>query len=248
MQFHTSPQGHRIAYHKTEGTGPTVVFLGGFMSDMTGSKATHFEDWAKARGQAYLRFDYSGHGASDGAFVDGTIGQWASDARSVIEATTTGDLIFVGSSMGGWIPLLNMPYFEDRMKGFVGIAAAPDFTEDGFWASFSDAQKAQLMDQGKVDVPSDYGEPYPITRNLIEEGRNNLVLRTPLAVPCPTRLFQGTEDSSVTRETALRLFDHITCEDSSMTFVQGEDHSFSTPNCLCLLTQTLDDLIAGATP
>lgn len=237
--------GRRIAYHKTEGEWPTVVFLGGFMSDMQGSKATYLEEWAKARGQAYLRFDYSGHGQSSGAFVDGAIGDWAADARAVIEATCTGPLVLVGSSMGGWISFLLSRALEGRIAGLVTIAAAPDFTEDGFLADFSDEQKAQLQTDGVVHIPSDYGDPYPITKRLIEEGRDNLVMRTPMRFDFPVRMLQGTEDTAVTRETALRLLDHIEAQDMRLSFVKGGDHSLSTPSDLSLITASIEDVMRG---
>ncbi|MBV7410282.1 alpha/beta fold hydrolase [Maritimibacter sp. DP1N21-5] len=236
--------GRRIAYHVTTGAGPGVIFLGGFMSDMEGTKALVLEDWAKARGQAFLRFDYSGHGQSGGAFTDGTISDWAADAAAVISHATTGPQIFVGSSMGGWITCLLARRMPERFAGFVGIAAAPDFTEDSMWRDFSDAERVQLREVGTVLLPSEYGDPYPITRRLIEDGRENLVLRAPLVMEWPVRLFQGTEDEDVERQVALNLLDHIEGSDLRLTFVKGADHRFSSPGCLDLLTGTLDDLLA----
>lgn len=224
--------GRRIAYHRTEGTGVGIVFLGGFMSDMEGTKAVALEAWARAQGRPFLRFDYSGHGQSSGAFVDGCIGDWAEDAQAAITALTEGPQILIGSSMGGWISLLMCKRMPQRVAGFVGIAAAPDFTEDSFWAGFSQDQRDELIENGVTYVPSGYEEPYAISRRLIEDGRENLVLRDALPLPFPVRLLQGTEDGSVTREVALRLLDHIEGEDVSLTFVRHADHSFSTPACL----------------
>ncbi|MEM6657450.1 MAG: alpha/beta hydrolase, partial [Pseudomonadota bacterium] len=178
--FLETPQGRRLAYHKTAGTGPTVVFLGGLKSDMEGTKAIHLEAWAQARGQAFLRFDYSGHGESSGRFEDGSIGDWHQDTLAAVDTLTTGPLVVVGSSMGGWQALLLARAIPQRITGLVTIAAAPDFTEDGYWASFTDDQKAALENVGHVELPSDYMEPYIITRRMIEDGRQNLVLRTPL--------------------------------------------------------------------
>ncbi|MCI5086493.1 MAG: alpha/beta hydrolase, partial [Rhodovulum sp.] len=179
----TTSQGRKIAYVKTQGTGPGIVFLGGFRSDMQGTKAVFLEDWAKQQGRAFLRFDYSGHGESSEAFEDGAIGDWAEDAREVLTHLTEGPQVLVGSSMGGWISLLTARAMPERVCGLVGIAAAPDFTEDSMWAGFDEAQRAALMRDGRVELPSDYDTPYTITRRLIEDGRNNLVLRDPLPLP-----------------------------------------------------------------
>ena len=222
---------YRLAYVHTPGEGPTVVFLSGYKSDMEGTKAVHLEAWAKSRGRAFLRLDYSGHGQSGGAFEDGCIGDWAADAQAVIEDATTGPLILVGSSMGGWIGSLLTQRLKD-VRGFVGIAAAPDFTEDGFWAGFSEAERGEVMETGVVYLPSAYGDPYAVTRKLIEDGRENLMLRAPLPMPFPVRLVQGTEDEAVTRETALRLLDHIGSPDLRLTLVKGADHRFSEPENL----------------
>ena len=156
-QTFVTPQDRRIAYHATTGTGPTVVFLGGFRSDMEGSKALHLEDWAKARGQAFLRFDYSGHGQSQGAFADGCIGDWAQDAEAALDTLTDGPLLLVGSSMGGWISLLMTKRMPDRIAGLVTIAAAPDFTEDSMWAGFDQSQRLALDMVQQVALPSEYG-------------------------------------------------------------------------------------------
>lgn len=240
----TTASGRNIAYVKTEGTGPGIVFLGGFMSDMEGSKATALEAWARTQGRPILRFDYSGHGASSGRFDEGAIGDWAEDAQAVIETLTTGPQVLVGSSMGGWMSLLMCKRIPDRVAGLVTIAAAPDFTEDGFWASFDADQRAELMDKGVVFVPSGYGDPYPITRRLIEEGRRNLVLCEPLGLPFPVRLLQGTADTSVSMDTALRLFDHVQGADVRLTFVKGADHSFSTPECLETIEAAICEVLA----
>nr|WP_281495979.1 alpha/beta hydrolase [Marivita sp. S6314] len=227
-----------MAYAKTKGTGPTTVFLSGYKSDMEGTKAVHLEAWAKQTGRAFLRFDYSGHGISGGAFEDGCIGDWADDAQAVIEAVVDGPVVLVGSSMGGWIAALMTKRLSD-VAGFVGIAAAPDFTEDGFWAGFTDAQRDEIMRDGSVALPSDYDDPYIVTRRLIEDGRNHLVLRDPLPMPFPVRLLQGTEDTAVTRETALRLLDHIDGPDVQLTLVRDVDHRFSDPHCLKMIEDAI---------
>ena len=239
-----SPQGRDLAYEYLPGTGPCVVFLSGYKSDMDGTKAVHLRSWAQAQGRAYLRFDYSGHGVSGGRFEDGGIGDWAEDAEAVISAVTQGPVVLVGSSMGGWIGCLLARRMADRITGFVGIACAPDFTEDGFWATFDDAQRAEILRDGAVSLPSDYGEPYVVTRHLIEDGRRHLVLRSPLPMPFPVRLIQGTDDSAVSRETLLRLFDHIDGPDVRMVLVKGADHRMSDPACLTLIETSITD-VAG---
>lgn len=239
-----TPQGRRIAYDRRDGQGPWVVFLGGFRSDRNGTKALHLDAWAVARGQAFLRFDYSGHGESSGTFEEGTIGDWAEDAVAAIEALTDGPVVLVGSSMGGWIALLAARRVG-RVAGMVGIAAAPDFTEDSMWANFSTAERARLMGEGRVEMPSEYDGPYVITRRLIEDGRKHLVLRSPQPETGPVRLLQGTEDADVGRSVALRLLDHLS-GDVRLTFVKGADHRFSDPACLSLIEQAVEDVLERA--
>ena len=239
-----TPEGRRIAYHLTDGTGPAVVFLGGFKSDMGGTKAVHLEKWARDSGRAFLRFDYSGHGESSEAFTDGAIGDWFEDARATL-GLLAGPVILVGSSMGGWISLLVARAMPEKVAGLVTIAAAPDFTEDSMWGSFSDAQKAEVM-AGQVALPSEYGEPYIITRRLIEEGRTRLVLRDPLALNFPVRFLQGTADADVEMSVALRLLDHAEGPDMHLTLVDGADHRFSDETCLALIVASVEEVLARA--
>lgn len=240
-----TPQGRRIAYHQQPGAGPGIVFLGGFRSDMTGTKAVFLHDWAQAQGRAFLRFDYSGHGASSGAFLDGAIGDWFEDALAAITHLTEGPQVLVGSSMGGWISLLVARTIPDRVAGLVGIAAAPDFTEDSMWAGFSESQRHDLLHKGRVELPSGYSDdPYIITRRLIEEGRDRLVLRAPLALPFPVRLLQGTADTDVPVSVALRLLDHATGPDIRLLLAKGADHRFSSPDCLDMITSAIDEVSA----
>ena len=243
----TTPQGRRVAHVRTPGQGPGVVFLGGFRSDMTGTKALHLEQWARATGRAFLRLDYSGHGQSSGAFEDGCIGDWAADALAALDALTEGPQVLVGSSMGGWIALLLAQARPGRVAGLVGIAAAPDFTEDSLWAGMTDAERARLAAEGRIERPSAYSdEPYVFTRRLIEDGRRHLVLRAPLRLACPLRLVQGTADEDVPPSVALRLFDHAQALDARLTLVKGADHRFSSPECLALMVQTVAELTGGA--
>ncbi len=243
--FLTTPQGRHIAYHRLPGREPGLVFLGGFRSDMTGAKALHLQAWAEASGRAFLRFDYSGHGQSHGAFQDGAISDWREDAAAVIETLTEGPQVLVGSSMGGWIALILARDMPDRVAGLVGIAAAPDFTETMWDDQFTQADRTCLLQDGVVLRPSDYSdEPYPITRRLIEDGKHNLVLATPLHLSLPVRLLQGTADTDVPPTTALRLLDHISSPDLQLTLLRDADHRFSSPSCLAVLTRTVEGLLA----
>ncbi|ETX28417.1 alpha/beta hydrolase [Roseivivax isoporae] len=232
------PRGTRLAYALTEGRGPCTVFLPGYKSDMEGTKAVHLEAWARARGSAFLRLDYSGHGRSGGVFEEGCIGDWADDAQAVIAHATAGPVVLVGSSMGGWIGCLLTRRLA-RVAGFVGIAAAPDFTEDSFWAGFSAEQRRTIEEDGQVALPSGYGEPYIVTRRLIEDGRRHLVLRDTLAMPFPVRLMQGTEDEAVAPDVPLRLLERIAGDDVRLTLVKGADHRFSDPACLSLIERAV---------
>ena len=232
--------GRMLAYHRTSGRGPGIVFLGGFMSDMTGTKAVYLEDWARREGRAFLRFDYSGHGESSGAFADGCIGDWADDAVEAVSHLTEGPQILVGSSMGGWIALLLARARPERVAALVGIAAAPDFTRR-FWQDLDEGQRARLMAAGRLEVPSDYApEPYVFTRRLIEDGAAQSVLEAPLRLGCPVRLLQGTEDTDVPVAAQVALFDHLEAADSRLTLVRGADHRFSDPACLALLVATIE--------
>lgn len=241
------PDGRRLAYRRTEGAGPGIVFLGGFMSDMEGTKAVDLERRAVAAGRAFLRFDYSGHGSSSGTFEAGSIGDWAADAAAVIEALTEGPQVLVGSSMGGWISLLLAKRIPARIAGLVGIAAAPDFTEDSMWAGFDAETRARLMREGRVVLPSEYSpEGYPITRRLIEDGRDQLVLRDPLALNFPVRLVHGTADADVKMSVPLRILEHASGGDIRLCFVKGADHRFSEPEQLDLIWAMVCEVSARA--
>jgi len=235
--------GVRLAWAQLAGRAPTVVFLPGFKSDMNGSKALAVRDFCAGRGQAMLRLDYSGHGESGGGFTDGSIGQWCADALRVIEARTEGALLLIGSSMGGWIALLLALRLGARVSGFVGIAAAPDFTEDLMWQAMSPPEREALLRDGKIETPSDYGEPYVITRHLIEEGRTHLLLGAPIALTAPARLLQGQQDPDVPWETALKLAARLESADVQIILVKDGDHRLSRPADLGLLLRTLASLL-----
>ena len=240
-----TPQGRRIAFDRTEGRGPGIVFLHGLRSDMTGTKAVHLAEWARAEGRAFLRFDCSGHGLSSERFEDGAIGDWFEDALAALTMLTEGPQVLVGSSMGGWIALLLARALPGRVAGLVGIAAAPDFTEDSMWAKATPAQREALRSVGRIELPSDYSEaPYVITRRLIEEGRGRLVLRDPLPLPFPVRLLQGTADTDVPPSVALRLLDQADCPPIRLTLVTGADARFSAPEPLDLIQRAVAE-VAG---
>ena len=244
LQYLETPQGRRLAYHLSPGAGPVIFFLGGLKSDMEGTKALHLEAWARAQGRAFLRFDYSGHGQSSGRFEEGCIGDWAEDTAEIVNALVQGPFLPVGSSMGGWQALLLARRMPERIAGMVTIAAAPDFTEDGYWASFSDEQKAILETVGHVELPSDYMEPYIITKRMIEDGRRQLVLRDSLALDFPVRFLQGTADTAVSTETALRLLEHAEGPDMRLLLVKDADHRFSDGPCLKLIEEAVEQVIA----
>lgn len=243
--FLDTAQGRKIAYHFTQGEGPCVVFLGGLKSDMEGTKAVHLEDWARETGRAFLRFDYSGHGQSSGQFEEGCIGDWHRDTLAVVDALTEGSLVPVGSSMGGWQALLLARARPERLAGLVTIAAAPDFTEDGWWDSFDADQRAALEAQGRVALPSDYMEPYVVTKRMIEDGRAHLVLRDPLELPCRVRMLQGTADTAVSVATATRLMAHASSPDMQLLLVKDADHRFSDGPCLALIERAVEDVLTA---
>ncbi len=247
--FITNERGQKLAYHyipPKDKTLPSVVFLGGFRSDMNGSKAMYLQDWAGRHGRGFLRFDYSGHGQSDGVFERGCIGEWAADAADVINAVTQGaqgGQILVGSSMGGWISLLLATRRVAKRKavkiaGFVGIAAAPDFTAT-MWDGMNEKQRATMVADGTIDLPSDYDTPYTISHKLILDGADNFVLNTPLAVKFPTRLLWGADDKDVSRGMTLRLLDHMEGADIRLYIVKNADHGFSSPPCLGLIQKAI---------
>ena len=224
---------------RQSGIGPTLVFLPGFASDMLGQKAAALAGLCAAHGRAMLRFDYSGHGASGGAFTDGTIGRWTADALAAIDGLTDGPIVLVGSSMGGWIALLAALARPARVVGLVGIAAAPDFTQDLMWAAMAPPERATLARDGVLMIPSEYGPSTAITRALIEEGRNHLLLAAPIAIHCKVRLLHGQRDPDVPWETALRLAACLESADVQVTLVKHGDHRLSRPEDLALIGRTV---------
>jgi pimeloyl-ACP methyl ester carboxylesterase len=234
--------GIELAWAKLDGRTPIVVFLPGFGSDMTGEKAMALADWCGARGQAMLRLDYSGHGASGGAFTDGSIGRWMADARCVIDALTQDPLLLVGSSMGGWIALLLAREMPERVAAIVGIAAAPDFT-DRMWETMPLEERTILTAGGVLERPSKYGEPFKLTLGLFEDGRQHLQLNAPIPLDCPVRLLHGQRDEDVAWQLSLTIADRLAGSDVQVTLVKDGDHRLSRPQDLALLRRTVAGLL-----
>ncbi len=240
VQKINSKSGNEIAYRRFIATNtelPSVIFFGGFISDMYGSKASFLEKKCIERGQGFIRFDYSGQGQSSGEFINCTIGDWLQDAVSVLDQLTDGSQILVGSSMGGWIALLLSLRRLDRIAGIVGIAAAPDFTEDIYGVELNPSQKQELEDNGVVYLPSDYGEPYPITKKLIDDAKNYLLLNNDnlLDIKCPVRLLHGKKDTIVPHELSLEIKEKLGSTDVAVHMIDDGDHSLSCKAGLTLL-------------
>jgi pimeloyl-ACP methyl ester carboxylesterase len=218
--------------------------MGGFRSDMTGTKALFLEEYCRRRGRAFVRFDYFGHGASSGDFAVGTIGRWVDDAIAVIDELTEGPQILIGSSMGGWIMLLAALARTERIRALVGIAAAPDFTEDLFWERLDAAQQREFRERGIITLPSDYDPAgYTYRMSFFEEARRHLVMRETIPIDCPVRLLHGMRDQSVPWRTSLRLANQFRSRDVTVTLVKDGDHRLSTQSDLDRLAATLDELI-----
>jgi pimeloyl-ACP methyl ester carboxylesterase len=237
--------GSTIAYHAHPGKSPGVVFCGGFASDMTGTKAIALDDHCRRTGRAFVRFDYFGHGASAGEFAAGTISRWAEDAVAVIDRLTEGPQILVGSSMGGWIVLLAALARPDRVAALVGIAPAPDFTEDLMWAEFDEPVRRTLLSDGVYHQPSEYSDtPYTISYRLIEDGRRNLLLRAPIPLDQPLRILQGMRDPDVPWQHALRVAEAYAGTDVTLTLIKDGDHRLSSDADIARLIATVDALAA----
>ncbi len=235
--------GEHLAYNRTEGASPGIVFMGGFRSDMTGVKALALEEFCKKRGLAFVRFDYRGHGQSEGGFEDGTIGGWRDDALAVLEKLTKGPQILVGSSMGGWLALLVALKKPRRVAGLICIAAAPDFTEQ-IWENFTPAQKEEIEEKGYIMAPSDMGPPYPITAQLIADGRDHMLLDAEIPIFCPVRLLHGMKDDVVPWEVSLSLNEKIVSQDVKTFLVDNGDHRLSDPKDIERLLRVTEKLVA----
>ena len=241
-----SPQGRRLAYRFTvPRTGLTFVWLSGFKSDMSGSKVTVLEAWAKAQGHGFLAFDYSGHGLSGGAFEDGTISAWREEALAAIDCLTSGQIVLVGSSMGGWMALLSALALKARVAAMVLIAPAPDFTQKLMWPELTTAQQAEILEQGRTLRPSDYGDPYPITRDLIEDGKKWTLLDAPIELEMPIRVLQGMQDPDVPWEHAFKLVDALQSEDLVFSLIKNGDHRLSRDHDIERLVATCGELASA---
>ncbi len=239
-------RNNKLAYQYSAGHNaavPTVVFLPGFRSDMEGNKATYLEERCQMRGQAFLRFDYSGHGISEGAaFEEGTIGAWLDDALAIIDKVTKGPLILVGSSMGGWIALRGALERPERIAAIVGLAAAPDFTRE-IEAQLSPAQKEIIEKEGIVFVPNEYSdEPYIFTRALLEDGEKQCLLDKTNAITVPVRLIQGMKDTDVPWQKAAAIAQSLSGDDVQITLIKDGDHRLSRPQDLMLINKTIEEL------
>ncbi|SON54149.1 acetoin dehydrogenase E2 subunit dihydrolipoyllysine-residue acetyltransferase [Hartmannibacter diazotrophicus] len=249
MTVGAGEDSREIAVRQRSGRGPALVWLGGFLSDMAGSKAETLAAHAGDTGQAMVRFDFSGHGISGGDFEKGTIGRWAEEALAVIDRFTSGPVLLVGSSMGGWISLLVAREMRrrgeaGRIAGMVLIAPAPDFTEKLMWPSFTDEMKETLEREGRLVRPSDYGDGMVITRGLIEDGRNHQILDGMLELSCPVHILQGVQDVDVPWRHAMRLVECIPHGEVVLTLVKDGDHRLSRPEDLERLIAAVDKMSA----
>ena len=232
--------GRRLAYRLTQGSGPAIVFLPGYMSDMDGTKALALAAWAEAEGRAMLRFDYGGCGASSGEFEAQSLADWRNDTLAVIDALTEGPVVLVGSSMGGWLMLLVALAWPERIAGLVGIAAAPDFTAWGFTTE----QKMTILREGRLERPSDHADtPYVTTRAFWESGETLRLLHTEIAIDCPVRLLHGQADPEVPWAYALEIQKKLRSADVQTLLVKDGDHRLSRPADIALLIATVRTLL-----
>jgi pimeloyl-ACP methyl ester carboxylesterase len=247
-QILTRGDGATIAYcRESGGTPPGILFLGGFRSDMSGTKASALAAHCRDRGQPYVRFDYFGHGASSGDFRAGTIGRWREDALEAIDRLTEGPQILVGSSMGCWIALLAALARPARLAGLVGIAGAADFTEELVWNRLDENQRRRLLAEGELTHDSVYEpDPIPFTRDLIEEGRKHLLLGSPIALGCPVGLLHGMTDPDVPYATSLRLAKCLSGTQVVVELIEDGDHRLSREGDLARLMAAVDDLSTQA--
>ncbi|OIR00822.1 dihydrolipoyllysine-residue acetyltransferase component of acetoin cleaving system [mine drainage metagenome] len=240
----TRADGATIAYERRSGKNPGVVFLHGLRSDMTGGKAQAVEAWCRRHGHACLRLDVRGHGQSSGRFEEGCIGQWAADVVAALDALTEGPQVLVGSSMGGWLMLLAALERPHRVAGLLGLAAAPDFTEELIYQRFTPEQKRALLVAGQVVIDEDEGlPPLPVSRLLIEDGRQQLLLQDRINISCPVRLIHGQRDASVPWQTALRLAEQLASDDVEVTLVKAGGHRLSEAADLVRMERVLERLL-----
>lgn len=240
--FLTTADNEKIAYEKSNGKGPTLIWCGGLKSDMDGTKSVHLHAWAKARGQAFIRFDYFGHGQSSGDFLTGTMSRWAANIGRIRDELCEGPIILIGSSMGGWAALLAALENTPHVAGLVLINPAPDFTEKLTVAGWSEEKIQALENDGVVHEPSGYGEPYAYSKALIEDGRERQILDMPIPLTCPIRILQGYEDAVVPWTHSKRLLDMLSSKNVTFTLVAGGDHSLSRASDLTLIEGAIASL------
>ncbi len=241
----TRAGGATIAYHATAGKSPGVIFLPGLRSDMTGTKATALEDFCRGDGRAYVRFDYTGHGASSGAFIDGTVGAWKADALSVLDEVAEGPQVLVGSSLGGWLMLLLALARPERVAGLVGVAPAVDFAGGDLIEKAPPEMRRALEQDGVYYAPSQYAdEPTPITMRLIEEGRRHHLLGRALPIACPVRILHGMADPDVPWRLSLEIAETIGSADVEVTLVKAGDHRLSEPRDIQRLIRAVKEVCA----
>lgn len=247
-----SVDGERIALRQHNGATPGVVWLGGFKSDMLGTKAERLSDWSREKGHAFCRHDYSGHGESSGRFVDGTISLWLSQSLAVFRERTVGPQILVGSSMGAWMALRMVQELQKagqgaRVAGLLLLAPAPDFTSDLMEPTFTDEQRRDLDEKGFFEEPSEYSpEPNVYTRALIEDGRANRVMIGRIDTHCPVHILQGMADPDVPYTHALTLVEHLPADDVTVSLIRDGDHRLSRPQDLAMMVSALEGLIERA--
>jgi pimeloyl-ACP methyl ester carboxylesterase len=240
--FLERPDGERLAWRRVAGEGPCVVWLGGFRSDMAGTKAQALADWAQARGRAYLRFDYFAHGESSGDFARGTITRWREDSLAVLEALVEGPAVLVGSSMGGWIACLAAMARPKLVKAMALVAPAPDFTAKLMSPGIPPEGRAELAANGVWYRPSLYGDPYPITKGLLEDGARWSILDAEIPIEVPVRILQGGEDPDVPWRHALELAQAIKSDDLVFSLIKDGDHRLSRPQDIARLIAAVEEL------
>jgi pimeloyl-ACP methyl ester carboxylesterase len=244
VRYLQAEDGVQLAYQSSPGKGPTVVFLSGFASHMGGTKALHLQQWCQNQGRAYLRLDYRGHGQSGGEFEEGTVGLWAADALALVRAAAPGPVLLIGSSMGAWIMLLVARELGEQVRAMIGLASAPDFTEELIHAQLDVKQRARLNRDGRLERASNYDQgPNVVTLRMIEDGRSYLQLQEVIPLNCPVRLIHGLADPDVSWEISLRLCDRLEAEDVLVTLVKDGGHRLSATRELALITDTLNTLL-----
>ncbi len=248
-KFYKTDDGQKLAFSQVNGDKniknlPGVVFLSGLKSDKEGTKAIFLSQWAKKNKRDFLRFDYRGHGESSGKFEETSISDWLEDTKNIVLSLTSGPQILVGSSLGGWISLLFARLYPDKVAGIIGIAAAPDFTAKYSNNNLTEDQRQELESTGKLSFDSQYfEEPLVITQKLIEDGNKHLILTNTQHIDCPVRLFHGSLDEDVPLSTSIDILKSLSSVDMQLQIIKGIDHRFSTPECLELIKEAVEQML-----